>query len=108
MQILQYSGPFSSKPGQFMRVAANWTEPGEPRGEAVDKPWDVKWRRGIAGIGTKNEPLLIVTRHAGIREVCGSNIAIFSAVSGQLLKRHPNMWGKQGKFLRQANMMLID
>ena len=70
-QILQYWGPLSSKPGQFMRVAAQWTEPGEARGEGDNKPWDVRWHRGIASIGAKHEPLLIVSRHAGIWQRCG-------------------------------------
>ena len=106
-QILQYSGPLASKPGQLMRVAAQWTEPGEARGEGGNKPWDVRWHRGIAGICAKHEPLLIVTRHAGIWQRCGSNIAIFSAVSGRLLKQLK--FGQEHcRYLRQLNMMLID
>ncbi|CAK0784573.1 hypothetical protein CVIRNUC_007777 [Coccomyxa viridis] len=106
-RILQYSGPLSSKPGQLMRVAAQWTEPGEARGEGGNKPWDVRWHRGIAGICAKHEPLLIVTRHAGIWQRCGSNIAIFSAVSGRLLKQLK--FGQEHcRYLRQLNMMLID
>ena len=90
-----------------MRVAAQWTEPGEPRGEGDNKPWDVRWHRGIAGIGGKHEPLLVVTRHAGIWQQCGSNIAIFSAISGRLLKQL-NFGQEHRRYLRQVNMMLID
>lgn len=107
MQILQYSGPLASKPGQFMRVAAQWTAPGEQRGEGPNKPWDVRWHKGIDGIGAKLEPLLIVTRHAGVWKSCGSNVAIFSAVNGQLLKQI-SFRPEQAKHLRQANMILID
>ena len=107
VQILQYSGPLSAKPGQFMRVVAQWTVPGEARGEGPNKPWDVRWHKGIHGIGANSEPLLVVTRHSGLARRCGSNVAIFSAVSGQLVKVI-TFKKEQARHFRQANMILID
>ncbi len=107
MQILQYSGPLADNPGQLVRVVAQWTAPGEERGQGPGKPWDVRWHKGIDGIGAKSEPLLVVTRHTGVSRQCGSDVAIFSAVSGQLLKQL-TFKPEQAKHLRQANMILID
>ena len=107
MQILQYSGPLADIPGQLMRVAAQWALPGEERGQGPNKPWDVRWHKGIAGIGAKAEPLLVVTRHAGMARRCGSNVAVFSAVSGRLVKQL-TFTPEQARHLRQANMMIID
>ena len=107
VQILQYAGPMAGNPGQLMRVAAQWALPGEERGQGPNKPWDVRWHKGIDGIGARAEPLLVVTRHAGRARRCGSNVAIFSAVSGRLLKQL-TFTQEQAKHLRQANMILID
>ena len=107
VQILQYSGPLADTPGQLMRVAAQWALPGEKRGQGPNKPWDVRWHKGIEGIGAKGEPLLVVTRHAGLWRRCGSNVAIFSAVSGRLLKQL-KFKQEHARHLRQANMILID
>jgi hypothetical protein len=106
-QILQYSGPLSAKAGQFMRVVAQWTVSGEARGEGPNKPWDVRWHKGIDGIGANSEPLLVVTRHSGLARRCGSNVAIFSAASGQLLKVI-TVKKEQARHMRQANMILLD
>ena len=78
VQIVQYSGPLADNPGQLMRVAAQWTDP-----ENDSWPHDVKWHKGINGIGAQAEPLLLVVRQHGQWQ---SRLAIFSAVSGQLLK----------------------
>ena len=107
VQIVQYSGPLADTPGQLMRVAAHWALPGEERGQGPNKPWDVRWHKGIKGIGGKGESLLVVTRHAGKWRRCGSNVAIFSAVDGRLLKQL-KFKQEHARHLRQTNMILID
>ena len=84
MQVLQYSGPLAENPGQFLRVAAQWTPPSHDSTNAENYfPHDVKWHKGINGIGAPGEPLLLVVRQHGQER---SRLAIFSAVSGRLLK----------------------
>ena len=84
VQVLQYSGPLAVNPGQFMRVAAQWTVPSHDlRNTEKYFPHDVKWHKGIKGIGSQAEPLLLVVRQHGDWQC---RLAIFSAVSGQLLK----------------------
>ncbi|CAL5228444.1 g11580 [Coccomyxa viridis] len=83
-RVLQYSGPLAVNPGQFMRVAAQWTVPSHDlRNTEKYFPHDVKWHKGIKGIGSQAEPLLLVVRQHGDWQC---RLAIFSAVSGQLLK----------------------
>ena len=103
MQVLQYSGPLAENPGQFMRVAAQWTVPSHDLPASKDYwPHDVKWHKGIKGIGAQAEPLLLVVRQHGQGQ---SRLAIFSGVSGQQLKELTFPHEQNSLLLNHASFM---
>ena len=60
-------------------------------------PWDVVWAEELPGIGSG--PLLLVTRHTGIKGKCQSRITAYCAATGVCLHE---IFCSQFK---QANMM---